>query len=580
MLIPKSYYEIQRVSKLKSILLFLPLFLIYLFTIIVYWIVIKYVLSVIKALENVSGPPRPIFGISYKEFFLVLFISVFLAVLHWFFSRILGIEFILSRLNAKKPDLSDRYHKIFIDVIDEMQIATGLPKTECHVIPNWQHNSLALVGKRSKPMIVISEGMISSLNREELQGVVAHEMAHILRGDSVLMGISASLINIVYQMAVFIKPESIDDLNEPIDGPQALIVFFQLSSILNIFLLFVADLFMRFFSCFISRERELLADATAVEMTRNPFALAHALYQSRLIGTDLGDRVEGYASLFIMAPKPGGVDSKSGLWGRLFSTHPPLEKRLFYLLTMAHRSFKELQAVQKKSKPMYAPAEMANAVKTDDKDENQWSVMNQFGKWTEPATMKETVNLSWFNLSRTIRLAKGNPGATVIPESVLRSGIKARHVKPFVELFMKRIQKSDFEKDSLNCPSCGTELDHTHYEGVLIRSCKTCGGNLAREGTVFRILTREELDFPERFRNQVRAWREKLTGTSLFGRRFRSEYWCPQCGLSMRRMPYTWAYPVIVDRCPRCESVWFDRHELEALQVLVEESRPAKTKTV
>jgi hypothetical protein len=257
--------------------------------------------------------------------------------------------------------------------------------------------------------VVISEGMISSLNRDELQGVVAHEMAHILRGDSVFLGISASLTNVVYRLADFFRPE-LSNIELGKKSEDTRLFLFVVGGVYLVF--FMAYVLMRFLSCFIGRERE------------------------------------EYSPLFIMAPKLRSIDSREGFLGRLFSAHPPMGKRLFNLLSMAHQSFNELQTVDEKSKAVYTLSETFVPAKRT-KEKTRRSAMNQLGLWTEPG--------SWiFNITRA--------------------------------------------------------------------------------------------------------------------------FWCPQCGLSMRRVPYSLAHYVVVDRCLRCESVWFDRHELEALQVIVEDTRLSKTK--
>jgi heat shock protein HtpX len=90
------------------------------------------------------------------------------------------------------------------------------------------------------------------------------------------------------------------------------------------FMLKLASAVMRLFSSFVSRERELLADSTAVEMTRNPLALARAVYRAHTGYSFLGNGVQGYSPLFIVSPKSRGLDAQEGFLSNLFSTHPPV----------------------------------------------------------------------------------------------------------------------------------------------------------------------------------------------------------------------------------------------------------------
>ena len=564
---PKSYFEIQRISKLKSVVFIIPLFLVYFFTIGLIALPVKILVYVF----GLFAQHETRFRIGMNDLFVVSLIALLVAALHWLLSRRWGPDAILARLSVKKPDTSDRYHKVYADIVEEMRIAGALPRVEAFVIPIWAHNSLALIGRRSRPVVALSEGMISSLTREELQGVVAHELSHVMRGDSLYIGLAASLSDFVYAIATtrpqFLKEEyGWSGLNLPVGGLYSGMVL-------------TMHVFMRLLSCFISREREFLADATAVEMTRNPYALAGALYHSQLSGTNLGDHFNGYSPLFILAPYFKGLDSREGFWARLFSTHPPMGRRLFILLSMAHRTFQDLQLKVPKAAKQYDWNGEPSG-RTIPKETPSWDAMTPQGKWMGPYSTHEIVNFHWFNLACMVRLRNGEEGTPFLPESQLREGVRARYVESFVQQYGKRVQKSDFDRTPLHCPDCGWNLDADYYEGVRIRPCPSCGGKLLREETVFRILCRTEIGFSDRFRTIVLAWKNTIGRTLLTKKRFSSKLWCPICGLPMVQGVFSVSYPTVVDRCFRCEAIWFDRHELETLQWMVEEGRVSGSKTV
>lgn len=563
----KSYYEIQSIAKLKSVLLIIPLSIIYFFVVCIIFLPFKLIFFLYRHAFN----PAIHFHVGFNEILIVLMVAFFIAGIQWILARMWGSEIILERLFAKKPDLSDRYHKVFRDVVEEMRIAGGLPAAEAYVIPAWAQNSFALISKRTKPIIAVSEGMVSNLSREELQGVVAHELAHVMRGDSFFIGLIASLTSSIHWFGDMLKPSDDDKDSRMVVGTTITIIAFIYAMVIK-----AAFILMRLLSCFVSRERELLADATATELTRNPYALASALYKAQLGYNYMGSHAEGYAPIFILAPKILGIDSKDGFWADLFSTHPPIGKRLFNLLTMARRSFKELKADNRKHAVVYDPGRW-NFEDQKKKSKSTWFAMNNNGQWMGPFSIHRIMNFPWFNLSCQIRLAEGDPGIQAIPPSVLKTGVRARYLKLFTDSYQRRANKSDFEKDDIPCPVCGDSLDKEHYEGVLVRSCAKCGGKLLKEDIMVRILARKELVFTDDLRSKIRQWRNKWIHTSLLGKRFDSEHWCPMCGLSLQHGPYSYAYSIFVDRCFMCGTIWFDRHELEALQVLVEDVQNTKS---
>jgi len=136
-----------------------------------------------------------------------------------------------------------------------------------------------------------------------------------------------------------------------------------------------------------------------------------------------------------------------------------------------------------------------------------------------------------------------------------------------------------------DCPICGTALHEVVYEGVTILACLACGGRALNHEQVETILARHESDFtPEQRRlarefargHGLRAVSPDKPGTqarepaaSVTPRE--SALACPQCRDEMRRGQWTARHPVPVDRCTRCDLVWFDRDVLELLQILVEE---------
>jgi heat shock protein HtpX len=217
------------------------------------------------------------------------------------------------------------------NVVEEMTVAGGLGQPPAvYVIEDQAPNAFATGRDPAHSSIAVTRGLLEKLNRDELQGVVAHEMSHVRNYDirfATLIGILVGLIALVADL--FLRARWFGGGGRRSgDGGGGAGVIFMLVAILFALLAPVAARIVQFA---ISRRRELLADATAVELTRNPLGLAGALQK---IADDpaklrMGNRAT--AHLYIANPLRK-VKEISGL----FDTHPPIQQRIGLLLAMAH----------------------------------------------------------------------------------------------------------------------------------------------------------------------------------------------------------------------------------------------------
>ncbi len=202
----KDFYEIQRKQWQKSLLLFLILFIFYFF--LVGFVSFIFIISLGLFMPGISL----LAGNSLQYFFLINFIlAIVVAAFHFYDARFHGAKFIRKRLQATVPDTNDRYHKQFINTIDEMRIAAGLPKVTPYIIPAFAINSMALIEADKTPTIIVTEGLLAEFTRDELQAVIAHELAHIIRGDTFYITLVCSLANFF---------ERLREMAEPHDRPQ------------------------------------------------------------------------------------------------------------------------------------------------------------------------------------------------------------------------------------------------------------------------------------------------------------------------------------------------------------------------
>jgi heat shock protein HtpX len=246
-----------------------------------------------------------------------------------------GPELILKMSRAREvtPDV----HPQLFNIVEEMKIASGLPKMpKVYIIDEKAPNAFATGLKPEDSSIAVTAGLLTRLNRDELQGVVAHETAHILNRDvqfltlaSVMLG-SIVLISEIFLRGMWYSGGGAarryrSKKSSGGGGGNAAIVVIALA------LAILGPLFARLLYLSISRKREYLADASGVMLTRYPEGLASALEKIAASPLELAAANKVNAPMFIVAPVQEGKRALSG-WG---STHPPIEERIGILRAMS-----------------------------------------------------------------------------------------------------------------------------------------------------------------------------------------------------------------------------------------------------
>jgi heat shock protein HtpX len=227
--------------------------------------------------------------------------------------------------HAEEPQL--------FNVVEEMTIAAGLPQVPAvYVLDEASPNALATGRDPQHASIAVTRGLMERLNREELQGVVAHEMAHIRNYDirfETLVGILVGMIALIADF--FLRWSFWGGMGRRrgggSGGDQAGAIF----AIVALVLALVAPAAAYAVQFAVSRRREYLADATAVELTRNPLGLAKALRRIASDPSPLRHANRATAHLYIENP----LKKTKAVTG-VFDTHPPVQERIAVLLAMAH----------------------------------------------------------------------------------------------------------------------------------------------------------------------------------------------------------------------------------------------------
>jgi len=476
---------------------------------------------------------------------LIIFIfCVFLSVIHFYFSSFNAVQNVMKNIEATIPDTNDGIHKRFINILNEIQIASGnVKKIQPMVIPSLSMNALAVSDLRGESAVAITEGLLSRLSRQQLEAVLAHESYHIISGDCLEATIATSLFGLYAAMLDKLQSFGEDEKRE--GGLHPAFIFFwilvKMSYLLNLL---------------ISREREYRADAASVRMTRNPVALAEALYLISNNWRGTGTISSGLEMLCVINPKESEIDESEGFWANLISTHPPIKKRIKTLLNMAHLSLSDME------KKINDKQEKAEDIETT---ENRYYVLDKSNQWQGPYTTSELKEISWIS-----------PGTWI--KKFSSEDIERASEDDFLNyLFLEHLTSSHSKHISdIKCPLCKQPLLKIPYERTYIYRCHYCRGSLVDNDKIHRILARREQKFNERITalakavqldNQKNLFYRKNNNTKLETRQLIR---CPKCQNFMMKRFYSLAYLVEIDRCGICNVTWFESDELEILQCVIE----------
>jgi heat shock protein HtpX len=223
------------------------------------------------------------------------------------------------------------------NVVDEMTIAAGLPRPHVYVVPDSDPNAFATGRDPEHASLAVTRGLLDALDREELQGVVAHEMSHIRNLDVRVMTVVAALVGAVALLADWARRGMMwgggrrRDDDERGGSGAAGIIFFAVW----IVAILLAPLLAQLLAMMVSRKREYLADASGAELTRNPMGLAHALEKIDSAAAPTESINRGTAHLCIADPLGRSMNLKESAWSNLFASHPPMAARIQALKAMA-----------------------------------------------------------------------------------------------------------------------------------------------------------------------------------------------------------------------------------------------------
>jgi heat shock protein HtpX len=246
-----------------------------------------------------------------------------------------GDRAVIESTRAQPLDRADPMHRVLENVVEEMAIASGLPKPAIYVIPDSDPNAFATGVGPERASIAVTRGLLEKLDRDELQGVVSHELSHVRNYDVRLMTVVAALAGAILLLSDWsrrgLRFGGRRSSSEKGGGLGLLFVALWLVSIV------LAPIIAQIVSLAVSRQREYLADASGAELTRNPLGLASALEKIAAAVEPTPSIKQGIAHLCIEDPRGRPVNEQEGFVANLFGTHPPVARRIAALREMAYQ---------------------------------------------------------------------------------------------------------------------------------------------------------------------------------------------------------------------------------------------------
>lgn len=249
----------------------------------------------------------------------VAFSLVMNVTAYWFSDKIA-----LSATGAKEAD-SVQYLELH-RILENLAITAGLPKPRLYVIDDAAPNAFAAGRDPKHAVVAVTTGLLSRLDRSELEGVLAHELSHIGNRDILVMTVAVVLAGFIAIISdIFLRMSFFGGGDRDNKNPLLLVA--------GVVAIIIAPIAAQLIQMAVSRRREFLADASGALLTRYPDGLASALQKIASYGAPMRRANHATAHLFIS--NPFGAHEAGKFIAKIFSTHPPMEERVAALTGMS-----------------------------------------------------------------------------------------------------------------------------------------------------------------------------------------------------------------------------------------------------
>jgi heat shock protein HtpX len=253
-------------------------------------------------------------------YFFIMLSLIMNFVSYWFSDRI------VLRISGAKKASREEYFDLY-NITENLSISTGLPMPKLYVINESAPNAFATGRNQKHSAVAVTTGLLQILDKSELEGVIAHELAHIKNKDILLQSVVVVLVGLITLLAdFFVRSMFFGGGNR--DNKLAPVFL-----IVGILLMILSPIVATIIQLAISRKREFLADSTGALMTRYPDGLASAL--AKISSSDITMRKANHATAHMYISDPFNDKKekrKTSFMHKLFMTHPPVEERIEALL--------------------------------------------------------------------------------------------------------------------------------------------------------------------------------------------------------------------------------------------------------
>ena len=251
----------------------------------------------------------------------ILYIAIIFSIVmnvtsYWFSDKIA-----LASTGAKEASETEylEIHRI----LENLSITAGLPKPRLYIISDGSPNAFATGRNKEHSAVAVTTGLLQTLDRNELEGVIAHELAHIGNRDILLSTVVVVLVGFIAMLAdMFLRMSLFGGRDSENKGNGVLMI-------VGVVFIILSPIIATIIQLAISRKREFLADASGALLTRYPEGLANALQKISTYSQPMKKASNATAHMFIS--NPFGGKAMKGV-AKLFSTHPPVEERISALL--------------------------------------------------------------------------------------------------------------------------------------------------------------------------------------------------------------------------------------------------------
>lgn len=280
------------------------------------WLLVGVFLSIILGLGY-------FLSVYYNNPGILIFAFIFSLVMNitsfWFSDKI-------ALASARAVPADEKQYLELHRIVENLAITAGLPKPRVYIIPDMSPNAFATGRNKEHAAVAFTQGLLQILDRSELEGVIAHELAHIGNRDILLQSMVVVLVGFISLIAnIFLRSLAWGGGGDnDRKGSNVL-------AIVGVVLLILSPIIAQLIQLAISRKREFLADATGALLTRYPEGLASALKKISSAGIPMKNASDATAHMYISNPFGGAL---TGIH-KLFMTHPPVETRIKALTDMS-----------------------------------------------------------------------------------------------------------------------------------------------------------------------------------------------------------------------------------------------------